>query len=139
MLFLVLEECLPSQLNEKEAYWMEKISKDKLMNLRPVNFENGNYVPNDSFKRAIGERTKKILADENIRYKVSVNKRKLSPEQINEARTLDLLGNTTASIARKFVVSEDVIGQIVRGKRCTIGPNIDKNLVEKCIQKRKKK
>lgn len=117
-------------LNAREAYWLNNFNKKDLYNLKEVNSDEQKWEASEEFRKEIGKRTKKVLLDENIRVKVSIKKRKLQPEQINEVRRRYINLEKIAHIGKSLGVSEDCIGQITRGIRCAIGPGIDKNLVE---------
>lgn len=118
----------------REAFFINQIDSNFRFNQSAVVGDEVKSEISPEKRKKISENSKRYLADENCRVKVSIRKRKLSPEQINRVRLDYLKGTKVIDIARSLNVSQDLIGQITRCVRCTIGPDIDKRLVVKCIQ-----
>lgn len=146
-MFIAIENT--EDLYNREAYWINQIDKECSMNLSAVvgdeikapiseikrakqSAHRKRYFSSDEVRRKTGEKTREVLKDENIRYKIGKNRRIFGPEKINEIRSLRLQGMKVIDIARQIGASEDVVGQILRGVRCAFGPGIDKVLVENC-------
>lgn len=118
----------------REAFFINQIDSELRFNQSAV---AGNEIKAEASaekRKKISNNSKKYLADEDTRVKVSIRKRKLSPSQINQVRINRMEGSRVVDLAREFDVSEDVIGQICRGIRCAIGPGIDKTLVIQCLE-----
>lgn len=137
--FVPVENTSTSDLNAREVFWLNQFERSDLYNIDTVGADGEKWEASEEFKKEIGERTRKVMEDENIRVKVSIKKRKLEPEQINEVRRRYLNWEKAVDIAVSLNVTADVVGQITRGVRCAIGPGIDKDLVEKAIARPRSK